>query len=93
MQFLMTEKVTPADAEVVVLLGLHQSIGGPWKLIYLFRRLKTVHVYECLTQGREWWFSLHMTTNVRYALHELSPIADDRKVRFCFNPIVINQRF
>jgi thiol-disulfide isomerase/thioredoxin len=82
MQFLMTEKPTPEDAEVVIMLGLHQNIGGPWKLVYLFRRLKCIHVYECVTQGREWFFTLHMTTDLRYSLHELSPVSEDRQVQY-----------
>ena len=40
MQFLMPEKALRKDAEVALLCGLHQSIGGPWKLVVLFRRLK-----------------------------------------------------
>ena len=51
MQFMMPEKAIPADAEVAVLLGLHQEIGGPWKLVYVFKRLKCVHVYECVSQA------------------------------------------
>ena len=79
---MMTEKVTPVTAEVAVILGLHQNIGGPWKLIFLFRRLKCLHVYECVTQGRQWWFSLHMTTDLRYSFHELDPNSADRNVQY-----------
>jgi hypothetical protein len=82
MQFLMPEKALSKEAEVAVLLGLHQSIGGPWKLVYLFRRLRTIHVYECVSQGREWWFSLHMTTDCRYTLREMQPSSRDRKVQY-----------
>ena len=32
MQFMMPEKPLPANAEVAIILGLHQTIGGPWKL-------------------------------------------------------------
>jgi hypothetical protein len=46
MQFLMPEFALPDDAEVAVLLGLSQTMGGPAKLVYLFRRLKCVHVYQ-----------------------------------------------
>jgi hypothetical protein len=46
MQFLMPEFALPDDAEVAVLLGLSQTMGGPFKLVYLFRRLKCVHVYQ-----------------------------------------------
>jgi hypothetical protein len=82
MQFLMPEKALSKEAEVAVLLGLHQVIGGPWKLIYLFRRLRVVHVYECVSNGREWWYTLHMTTDCRYALREMQPSARDRKVQY-----------
>jgi hypothetical protein len=81
MQFMMTEKPSAADAEVAVILGLHQTIGGPWKLVYLFRRLRCVHVYECVTQGREWYFSLHMVTDYRYSLREMQPSAHNREVQ------------
>lgn len=80
MQFMMTEKPITSDAEVVVLLGLHQIIGGPWKLVYLFRRLKCVHVYECVTQGREWFFTLHLTTDCRFSLRDMQPSHHSRMV-------------
>ena len=73
MQFMMPEKALSPEAEVAVLIGMHQNLGGPFKLIYLFKRLKCLHVYECLTHGREWWYSLHMTTDYRYCLLELQP--------------------
>ena len=50
------------------MLGLHQSLGGPFKLVYIFRRLKCVHIYECVSHGREWWYTLHMSSDVRYCL-------------------------
>ncbi|KAJ1423900.1 hypothetical protein B484DRAFT_102886 [Ochromonadaceae sp. CCMP2298] len=78
MQFLMPEKALSADAEVGVLLGLHQTIGGPFKLVYLFRRLRCVHVFECTTQGREWYYSLHLTSDNRYALRDMQPSAHNR---------------
>jgi hypothetical protein len=81
MQFMMPERALPEDAEVAVLMGLHQNIGGPWKLVYLFRRLRCVHVYECISQGREWFFSLHLTTDTRFTLRELQPSMRDRQVR------------
>merc|ERR1712137_143311 len=65
-------------AEVAVILGLHQSIGGPFKLVYLFRRLKCVHVYEIVSHGRQWWFTLHMSTDTRYCLREMQPSVDPR---------------
>ena len=80
MQFMMPEHALPEDAEVAVLLGLHQRIGGPWKLIYLFRRLRCLHIYECVSQGREWWFSLHLTTDARYSLREMQPSWQNRQV-------------
>lgn len=39
MQFLMPQQPLHADADVAVIVGLHQKLGGPWKLVYLFRRL------------------------------------------------------
>ena len=50
-------------------------------MVYIFRRLKCIHVYECLSHGREWWYSLHMTTDIRYTLRELPPISENRKVQ------------
>lgn len=82
MQFMMTEKPSSADAEVAVLLGLHQSIGGPWKLVYLFRRLRCVHVYECVSQGREWYYSLHLATDHRFALRDMQPSTHDRERQY-----------
>jgi len=82
MQFMMTEKATPEDAEVAVMLGLHQSLGGPWKLVYLFRRIRCVHVYECVSQGREFWFTLHLTTDHRYCLRDLQPSFADRQTQY-----------
>eukprot|EP00808_Paulinella_micropora_P006835 g75373.t1 len=78
MAFLMPTKAIPADAEVAVLLGLHQVLKGPYKLIYVFRRLKTVHVYECLTHGRQFYWSLHMATDNRYCLKDGQPSAEKR---------------
>ncbi len=80
MQFMMPEKPISPDAEVAVILGLHQSLGGPFKLVYLFRRLRCLHIYECVSQGREWWYSLHLTTDYRFAMRELQPSTDDRRV-------------
>lgn len=82
MQFMMPEKAIPADAEVAIILGLHQSIGGPFKLIYLFRRLRCLHIYECVSQGREWWFSLHLTTDTRFCLREMSQNKEARREQF-----------
>lgn len=73
MTFMMQESPLRDNAEVAVLLGLHQKMGGPYKLVYVFRRYKCVHVYECISHGREWWFSLHLTTDSRYCLHSMQP--------------------
>jgi hypothetical protein len=80
MQFMMNAKATPANAEVAVILGLHQKLGGPYKLVYLFRRLRCVHVYECVSQGREWWYSLHLSTDYRFCLREMQPSKINRNV-------------
>eukprot|EP01033_Poteriospumella_lacustris_P010457 gene10460-7435_t len=82
MQFMMTSKATPEDAEVAVMVGLHQKLGGPYKLVYLFRRLKCLHIYECVSQGRDWWFTLHLTTDHRYCLRELEPSTQPRQQQF-----------
>ena len=79
MQFLMTDAATPADAEVAVMAGVHQGKGGAFKLIYLFRRLRCVHVYECISHGRQWWYMLHLSTDFRFALRELQPATEDRE--------------
>ena len=78
MQFSMAEKI-PDDAEVAVLIGLHQVLGGPFKLVWIHRRLKCVQVFECVSQGRQWWFTQHMTTDCRYSLREMQPSIDDRE--------------
>ena len=70
------------DAEVAVLPGLHPKLGGPYKLVYLFRRLRCVHVYECLSQARRWWWSLHLATDARFCLRELQPSTGARKEPF-----------
>ena len=78
MQFSMAEKISD-DAEVAVLIGLHQSLGGPFKLVWVHRRTKHVEVFECVSQGRQWWFTQHLTTDSRYTLREMQPSVDDRK--------------
>ena len=82
MQFMLPEKALPEDAEVAVILGLHQKLGGPWKLVYVFRRLRCIHIYECVSQGREWWFSLHLTTDTRYCLRDMQPSFQNRQVQY-----------
>ena len=79
MTFMMPEQALADDAEVAVLLGLHQKLGGPYKLVYIFRRFKCLHIYECLSQGREFWFGLHLTTDNRYTLHDMQPSTRHRK--------------
>ena len=73
MTFMMQEAPLRETAEVCVLLGLHQKLGGPYKLVYIFRRYKCVHVYECVSHGREWWYTLHLTTDNRYTLLDMQP--------------------
>jgi hypothetical protein len=80
MQFMLPDKPIPNDAEVAVLIGLHGIIGGPWKLVYLFKRLRCVHMYECVSHGHQWWFSLHMTSDYRYTLRDLQQSSADRQV-------------
>lgn len=82
MQFLMTSKPAPKDAEVIILLGLNQNLGGPFKLVYLFKKLKCVHVYECVSQGRNWWYSLHLTTDYRYCLRDMQPSDRQRNTQY-----------
>lgn len=82
MQFMLPAKQLSADAEVAIILGLHQKIGGPFKLIYLFRRLRCMHIYEVVSQGREWWWSLHLTTDYRFTLREMEQNGDQRQNQF-----------
>lgn len=78
MQFMMAERVHE-NAEIAVLIGLHQQLGGPFKLVWIHRRLKCVQIFECVSQGRQWWFTLHLTTDSRYCLRDLQPSCDPRK--------------
>lgn len=78
MHFLMVGRALPASAEVATLLGVHPTLGGPFKLVYLFRRLRCAHVYECISAARNWWFALHLATDVRFSLCELQPSAAPR---------------
>ena len=50
--------------------------------MYLFRRLKCVHVYECVSHGRQWFYSLHMTTDYRYTLRDLQPSFKNRNEQY-----------
>ena len=82
MQFLMTARATPATAEVAVMLGLHQQLGGPFKLVYLFKKLRCIHIYECVSQGRQWFYSLHFTTDHRYTMRDMMPSTENRRSQF-----------
>lgn len=82
MQFCMSNAPLPADAEVAVLVGLHQTMLAPYKLVYVFRRWKCVHVYECVTHAREYWYSLHLTTDHRFTYREMQPSARARCTQF-----------
>ena len=78
MSFLMPEHPLHPDAEVAVLVGEHQYLGGSFKLVYLFRRLRCLHVYECVSHAHQWWWTLHLTTDVRYTLRDMHPSIQDR---------------
>lgn len=80
MSFLLPEHPLHAEAEVAVLVGEHQYLGGSYKLVYVFRRLRCVHVYECVTHGHQWWWTLHLTTDARYTLRDMQPSTDDRRM-------------
>jgi hypothetical protein len=79
MMFMLPDRALPDDAEVAVVMGLHQTLGGPFKLIYLYRHFKCLHVYEIVSHGREFFWTLHMTTDTRYTLLDLQPSAQGRK--------------
>ena len=40
MTFMLPEHPLPYNAEVAVLMGLHPEMGGPYKLVVLFRAFK-----------------------------------------------------
>lgn len=82
MQFLMPDLELPVDAEVALLLGLHQHLGGVFKLVVVFRRLKCVNVYEVISHGRQWWLSQHLATDCRYSFRELQPSTKPRDAPF-----------
>lgn len=73
MQFMMLERALPEHAEVAVLVGVHQILGGAFKLVYLFRKLRVVHVYQAVSHARVFWWTLHLSTDVRYCFRELQP--------------------
>ena len=78
MQFMMLGGPLPETADVAVLLGIHQHLGGPFKLVYLFRTYRCVHVYECVSHARQFWYALHMTSDARYSLRHLQPSLANR---------------
>lgn len=79
-QFKMLSSKVPSSATVAILFGINPIAGGAWKLVYVLKHLKCVHVYECIARGRQWWYSLHMTTDVRFTLREMDFDLSDRKV-------------
>jgi hypothetical protein len=76
----MSDCATPESAELVVLHGLHPDNIGVFLQVYLFRRLRCVHVYQCFSRAREWWYQLFLSTDYRYALTELSQNKNERQV-------------
>ena len=82
MQFMLPTVPLSETAEVAMILGLHQTLGGPYKLIYLFRRLRCVHIYEVVSHGREWWWCLHLTTDYRYSLSKMEPDGNSRRSQY-----------
>ncbi|KAH9261268.1 hypothetical protein BASA81_000972 [Batrachochytrium salamandrivorans] len=78
MQFMMLERPLPEHAEVAVLVGVHQVLGGAFKLVYLFRKLRVVHVYQAVSHARVFWWTLHLSTDVRYCFRELQPSFSSR---------------
>ena len=78
MQFMMVSGPLPESVEVAVLLGLHQNLGGPFKLVYLFRHYRCVQVYECVSHARQFWYTLHFASDCRYSLRHLQPSIGDR---------------
>ena len=78
-QFMMPEFALPKDAEVAVLVGLHKTLGGPAMIVFIFKRLKCVNVYDVISHGRQWWLSQYLATDSRYSLRELQPSYEDRK--------------
>lgn len=82
MPFLLPIHGLPENATVAVLIGLSGQMDGVWKIVHVLRHLRCVHVYECVSHGREWWFTLHLTTDTRYSLVEMHPDARDRSVLY-----------
>lgn len=78
MSFMMQERPLADGAEVALIMGLHQALGGPWKLVVLFRAFRCLHIYECVSHGREYFWTLHLTTDTRYTLQDMQPSSADR---------------
>ena len=79
LQIVMPELPLPRDAQVAVLAGLHPKKGGDWKLIYIYRQLRMVHVYNVCSHGRRFYQSLEYTSDVRFTLREMQPSIKDRQ--------------
>ena len=39
-------------------------------------------MYECVSQGRQWWYSLHMTTDARFTLRDMQPDFGNRRAPY-----------
>ena len=39
-------------------------------------------MYECVSQGRQWWYTLHMTTDARYTLRDMQPDFGNRRAPY-----------
>lgn len=84
-QFMMPEFPLPEDAEVAVLVGLHQILGGPFKICIVFKRLKCVNAFEVngilLTEERSLIADrlCHTVANIG-AASSLQPIHDTHSV-------------
>jgi len=78
MEFIMSSLALREEADLAVLIGIHPVLRGAFKLVYVFRHLRCVHVYECLSHGKQWWWSLHLTTDSRYCMRSLQPSTSSR---------------
>ena len=79
LQIVLPELPLSPHAEVAVLIGLHPKRGGNWKAIYVFKSLRTVHVYNVYSHGRRFYQSLEYTTDVRFTLRGMQPSVKDRQ--------------
>ena len=73
MQFMMAAGPLLESAEVAVLAGLHQHLGGIFKMVYIFRSFRCVQVFECVSHARQYWFVQHLSTDCRFSLRHLQP--------------------